>query len=540
MSLKNRIFLLIFLCLSTLVFWVCRLVGDPLHFPAQAALRIECAREILQSYDTHRLYINTLIPDQPGAIYLQCLIQAPLMWLSNWWSISLANVLINWCLFLASLTALSFLCLSLNKDYEKGQPQYALPLAMALLGLGSVYCVGQSEYLLLLALLPYTVSRQQIMLGRKPGLLDEGLAVALGLTTICEYLFIPMVFLVEIALTLMHGRLARLSVFSTAVFTTVTANLAPLLIDWGSCTNFMHYVWPLIYADRAIPDIRTFGITSSPDSHLLFYLISATTIIALCFKRRSQYDLTGIWLMLAWCSFTYCLAELRGFDYQMLPVWWLTTMAAASMIDRFAKCNLSRYKLVTPQAFYGLTFCLASASIIVQMAVLHEKASRAPATMKSSYTKEAVDLIAYLQKNMLKGDKIMIFNDALAPSYPLIPAKGLINTSSAKWSFAPRILKLRSRDDRWPKAQNADIAAFYRDRIAKDIQINRPKVICITLCEDVEFYEHPKIKNLIDADYDRVALGAYYSENASPREYASFNSPFIIYRRRPEALDDKH
>lgn len=134
----------------------------------------------------------------------------------------------------------------------------------------------------------------------------------------------------------------------------------------------------------------------------------------------------------------------------------------------------------------------------------------------------------------------MIFNDALAPSYPLIPAKGLINTSSAKWSFAPRILKLRSRDDRWPKAQNADIAAFYRDRIAGDIQINRPKVICITLCEDVEFYEHPKIKNLIDADYDRVALGAYYSENASPREYASFNSPFIIYRRRPEALDDKH
>ncbi len=540
MSLKNCILLLVFLCLSTLVFWVCRLVGDPLHFPAQTALRIECAREILQSFDTHRLYIDTLIPDQPGAIYLQCLIQAPLMWLSDWWSIALANVLINWCLFVASLTALTLLCLTPNNDYDKGHRQYALPVAMALLGLGSVYCIGQNEYLLLLTLLPYTVSRHQIMLGRKSGLLDECLAVALGLSTVCEYFFIPIVLLVELSLILMHGRLARASVFLTALFTTVIANLLPLLIDWGSCTNFMHYVWPLIHADRAIPDIRTFGVTSSPDSHLLLYYISVTTILALCFKRRSLHDLTGVWLMLAWCSFTYCLAELRGFDYQMLPVWWLTTMAAASMIDRFAKYNLSQYKLVTPQAFYGLTFCLALASIIIQMAVLHEKNTRAPATMKSTYPKEAVDLIAYLQKNLLKGDKIMIFNDALAPSYPLIPAKGLINTSSAKWSFAPRILRLRSHDDRWSKIQNVDIADFYRSHIAKDIKSTKPKMICITLCEDADFYEHPTIKRLLDKTYDSVALGAYYSENASPREYASFNSPFIIYRRRPEALDDKH
>lgn len=413
-----------------------------------------------------------LIDVNPPLIFL---LNLPAVWLAAWTPLSAVQALL--LLLLMFCAAVVLLCLRLRLrragPAEGAMLLALLPLTLLLAG----YDFGQREQLMAAAAMPYLFLAERRIEGLRTNRVLSALVTvgaATGFALKPHFLAVPaLVEAVVVWAALRQGGLAR-------------ALRDP--VPWGMALLWLAYLALIglcfpAYFDTIIPLVRSeyldFGGASLGDALLGVHLFSATvaTIALLLFAISGSVRIMG-WLprLLAAAtlgSLIAALVQLKGWSYQVVPVWMFGGLFCGIATARAAD-------QLMPRAARALAPMLA-ASICLVLALLVMRGSESP-WREFNYSRAPVGRLAAWLEERAPTASVMALSPDIYPAYPAMnyagnrPALRFMST----WLLQAVYASCPENGSRYRAVEQMDEAErFVFEAVAQDIAEQQPQLVLV-------------------------------------------------------------
>lgn len=448
------------------IFFLAVVVSPPLNQDVAAVLSF--AERMVAG---EPLYVH-LIDVNPPLIFL---LNLPAAWLAAWTPLSAVQALLLLLLLFSAGVVLLCLGLSLRRagPAEGVMLLALLPLALLLAG----YDFGQREQLMAAAAMPYLFLAERRIEGLRTNRALSALVVvaaAAGFALKPHFLAVPALAEAVVAwAALRQGRLAR-------------ALRDP--VPWGMALLWLVYLALIglcfpAYFDTIIPLVRDeylgFAGASLGEALLGVHLSSATiaTIALLLLAISGRVEIVG-WLprLLAAAtlgSLIAALVQLKGWSYQVVPVWMFGGLfcgiAAARAADRLA-----------PRAAPALAPMLAAGTCLV-LALLVIRGGESP-WRELTYRSAPVGRLAAWLQERAPAARVMALSPDIYPAYPAMnyarnrPVLRFMST----WLLQAVYARCPEDGSRYRAMQQMNEAErFVFEAVAQDIDERQPELVLV-------------------------------------------------------------
>ncbi|MCA9802158.1 MAG: hypothetical protein KC777_09235 [Cyanobacteria bacterium HKST-UBA02] len=409
-----------------------------------------------------------------------------------------------------------------------------------------VFQLGEHEHLLLILTMPYILLRwlrgdeleraksEQDSSSQPPDEPDWRLCAAAGVASgigFCLHmLYLSLPLLLELVPILRSGRAVSLRKPESiaCISTMALIALSVVLFD----PSFFDLVVPVVLANWQVLDLNLGQVAYSPDHNRLLLLCFAAFVPALaCLGRTSL--VTPLFTM-AIMGLMFLTAQKHGFtgDTILAGGMALTLLGLSSgmILSEFClpEVRTSASKLASKLA---ISVAVLAALVGVIAAFTHSlltgnslESALAIGKLPADNTRSIAEFVE-LRSSI--GDGILVLNDTVAPSYPMVWLKGRHIVDGITGGMPLRALLAAAAKD----TSMQEALATYKDRIKKVITSKTARLILI---QDGINYEwllaQPELKEALDKDYRPVGM-AKYGYSAPP--YYGYGSwyDFAVYER---------
>ncbi|MGD9684451.1 MAG: hypothetical protein AB7W16_25070 [Candidatus Obscuribacterales bacterium] len=404
-----------------------------------------------------------------------------------------------------------------------------------------VFQLGEHEHLLLILTMPYILLRwlrgdepEQAKseetspanpLAEPDWRLCAAAGVASGIGFCLHMLYLSLPLLMELVPILRSGQAVSLrKPESIACISTVALiALSVVLFD----PSFVELVVPVVLAHWQVLDLNLGQVAYSPDHNRLLLLCYAAFVPALaCLGRTSL--VTPLFTM-AIMGLMFLTAQKHGFTGDTILAGGMAlTLLGLSTGMILSEVRASASKLANKLAISVAVFAAMVGVITAFTHSLHTGSSLEKALRIGKLPAENTRSIAeFVELYSGPGDGILVINDTVAPSYPMVLLKGRHLVDGITGGLPLRaLLAAASKDTSMQEA-----LATYKARINKAITSKTARLIFI---QDGINYEwllaQPELKESLDKDYRPVGM-ARYGYSAPP--YYGYGSwyDFAVYER---------
>jgi hypothetical protein len=447
------------------IFFLAVVVSPPLNQDVAAVLSFAERMVAGEPLYAHLIDVN------PPLIFL---LNLPAAWLAAWTPLSAVQALL--LLLLLFCAGVVLLCLRLRPagPAESAMLPALLPLTLLLAG----YDFGQREQLMAAAALPYLFLAERRVEGSRTSRALTALVTliaAAGFALKPHFLAVPVLAeAVVIWAALRHGRLAR------ALRDPVPWGMALL---WLAYLALIGFCFPA-YFDTIIPLVRSeylgFAGASLAQTLLGVHLFSATvaTIALLLFAISASVRIVG-WLprllaAAALGSLLAALVQLKGWSYQVVPVWMFGGLfcgiAAARATDQ----------LLPPRAVSSRAPVLAASTCLV-LTLMAIRGSEAP-WREFNYRDATVGRLAAWLEERAPAATVMALSPDIYPTYPAMnyaenrPVLRFMST----WLLQAVYASCPADGSRFRTVEQMDQAErFLFEAVAQDIAERQPRLVLV-------------------------------------------------------------
>lgn len=521
---------LIALSLVSLVNLFVRIDG----MPGEVALRIDCARLMLQGKTP---YVDFFVLDSPVALLLAFVPVklASLLGIEDGYNFARYTFVFEWLLSISSL-ALTTKLIWRRKQLRQSLWCRTMLLSIAVFNIACVYQFGQPEHLLMLGLTPYLLARWLEYTGRTVSKAEALLCGTMGgIAILLDPFFLVCPVAIELALITYFMRLpVRLFSPLTALIASASA-LSAIIAAAGTTMidNYFSYVHPLVILDRQTFDIRLYGFNSHPDTRPVIYLMLFSSLLVLAL--RSKNSLSTPLIVLCWLGFSYYVAECKGYFFQAVPMFWCAGLVATNYGALFLQdgrrwARRKRWRNPRPAVIVGCLTALGALAFLFVQHKAQQMADSAHFRLVNSGMRDIQNFRNVLLDQTKPGERVLVFNNNVAPAYPLITLHDRAPGSRILWSFPLPILT-RLRDMPWiSDSERQRLTKFYFDIIKEDLA-KEPPVMIITETGPVnEALNREGVGKIIREHFIDDGEAFYYCDNMPPAEFSNPNFPMQVFK----------
>lgn len=404
-----------------------------------------------------------------------------------------------------------------------------------------VFQLGEHEHLLLILTMPYVLLRWLRGDELERAKSDEtssadpfaepdwrlcaaaGVAAGIGFCLHMLYLSLPL--LLELVPILRSGQAVSIKTPESiaCISTMVLIALSLVLFD----PSFVDLVVPVVLAHWQVLDLNLGQVAYSPDHNPLLLLCYAAFVPALaCLGRTSL--VTPLFTM-AIMGLVFLTAQRHGFtgDTILAGGMALTLLGLSSGLI-LSEVRASASRLASRLAISVAVFASLVGVIAAFTHSLHTgNALKSALRMDKTPAKDTRSIAEFVELRSSNGDGILVINDTVAPSYPMVLLKGRHLVDGITGGMPLRALLAAAEKD----TSMQEALATYRARIEKVITSRTARLILI---QDGINYEwllaQPELKEALDKEYRPVGM-AKYGYSVPP--YYGFGSwyDFAVYER---------
>lgn len=302
---------------------------------------------------------------------------------------------------------------------------------------------------------------------------------------------------------------------------------------------YFNYALPMVLCDYITFDDRLWWVNKSPDNREIVYLMVLATAVGLGVRRWC--GLIVPCLAIAAVGFFLFVLEGKSMTYQMLPILYGSVLTIALVISvcanyvfrNFVKIRMQIFKPVFAAAVCGAVV-IAYALQLTKGAYIVRDLSQLGYVGSSMWNEESV-FSTRLEAMSKPGDKVLILNDRVRPTYPLMlqvnrkPASYLITGYPIRMSRL-----LMERDPSRATSYSGPQFQMY-EKLIQDIKTVKPPFVMIEKESLGEVLKDHKVMDAIDEMYEEFA-GAEWPDNEKypSYDYYGFRTPLNCYKLKTE------
>jgi len=404
-----------------------------------------------------------------------------------------------------------------------------------------VFQLGEHEHLLLILTMPYILLRwlrgeeQERAKSKEASSsqpLDEpdwrlcaaaGVASGIGFCLHMLYLSLPL--LLELVPILRSGQAVSLKKPESiaCISTMALIALSVVLFD----LSFFDLVVPVVMAHWQVLDLNLGQVAYSPDHNRLLLLCYAAFVPALaCLGRTSL--VTPLFTM-AFMGLMFLTAQKHGFTGDTILAGGMAlTLLGLSSGMILSEVRASASKLASKLAISVVAFAALVGGIAAfTHSLLTGNSLELALRMDKVPADKTRSIAEFVELRSSVGDGILVLNDTVAPSYPMVWLKGRHIVDGITGGMPLRALLAAAAED----TSMQEALATYKARIKKVITSKTARLILI---QDGINYEwllaQPELKEALDKDYRPVGMAKYGYTIPPYYGYGSWYD-FAVYER---------
>lgn len=406
--------------------------------------------------------------------------------------------------------------------------QIVLPLSITpiLLTYFARFQIGEVQWLISLALLPWLAMRYVSYRGKKfhplPALICGAMA---GLACSLEFPYFLAPICLELILVGMHKQIKGVLSFENlglllslmVVFMRVSQLPVPV-------QNAYHdWIMPLRYRQFESLDEMIMGLGTSPELSYVFYLFAAAFALYVFLGERIKALFLGTTLAIIGLGFF--ILEKQGFTRDIV-------LAMAGVLFVLSTCL---YFFLTNFAKGRAQVALFSVFVFVYSLVYWRSIERdfsdAISPTPKNVTAGVVDINMFMQNRTNWHSPVAIFCDQPDPAFPLLfnlersPGTYVLNGRPLRILLKLKRLSLLG-------AHLKELQDHINSNLKSEFSSKRADFIFLHGAYMQEYLQENGLMDLLNNNYDKDQFVMFLSDNKQPREFLGYYFSFETYRRR--------
>lgn len=416
-----------------------------------------------------------------------------------------------------------------------GLAQVAFPLAPVLLTYMGRFQLGEVQFLMALAFIPWIAIRYLAYRGwQLPTFVGLFLGSVTGLAFSLEFPYLLAPLALEVVLSASMKKLKPVFCMDNLGLVLAALVVALRLYKWPEAMQAAYWNWimPLRMLQFGELDEMIHGLGTSPDLFYVFYgFIAVFILFVLAGKRNAMYvpviagSVIGI---------SFFLLEKQGFTRDILLAMASILLGLALFLCDFIQRFCRRFVTVeglrkrVSLLLLALPICAYSAFYLVRIEADYSEGINPNPKVKSP---GHGDINLYVQAHSQWRHPVAILCDYPDSTYPLLfnlertPGTYLINGRPIRHLM--RLEELNMLSGHWKELNDTILR-----NLEAEFSSSRADLVLVSGCYMQDYVRQNKLLDLLRENYDQGSPCIFLSDNRQPREFIGFYYGYDTWLRR--------